>query len=184
LEMITELLDFARQRTDRDVLRREMVRFDILLAGVLETVRPLADEKDLELQIDLPDTLPPCWLDGEKIYRVYLNLVENAIKFSSQGVIRMGARPVDHEIEGTVSDQGIGIPAGQLEEIFEAFRQVDASSTRSYPGVGLGLAICRQLIELHGGRIWAESIPGRGSTFRFRVPCPPPPAAPAPDTEA
>jgi signal transduction histidine kinase len=143
----------------------------MLLENVLETVRPLLEEGALEVDLDVQEDMRPCFLDPEKIYRVYLNLVENAIKFSPRGVIRVGARVVDEEMEGSVRDQGIGIPPDMLEEVFRPFRQVDASPTRSYAGVGLGLAICRQLVELHGGRIWAESEAVGGATIRFRLPC-------------
>jgi PAS domain S-box-containing protein len=173
LEMISRLLDFARQRAGAAALRVEEVHAREILEGVAETVRPLLEEKGVELAIEVGPELDACWLDGEKIYRVYLNLVENAVKFSSGGTVRMSARISDGELEGSVTDQGIGIPPDRLEDIFHAFTQVDASSTRPYPGVGLGLAICKQLVELHGGRIWAESNVGQGSSFRFRVPCTP-----------
>ncbi len=177
LEMISRLLDFARARSGAGILRLEEVDPREILDGVSETVRPLMEGRDLALEVEVAPGVGPCWLDGEKIYRVYLNLVENAVKFSPRGTIRMTACAKSGEFEGSVVDQGIGIPGERHEEIFEAFRQVDASSTRAYPGVGLGLAICRQLIELHGGRIWVESKAGEGSAFRFRVPCLPPPAA-------
>jgi PAS domain S-box-containing protein len=173
LEMISRLLDFARQRAGAMPLRLEEVHAKEIMEGVEETVRPLLEEKGLQLEIDLDTGLDGCWLDGEKIYRVYLNLVENAIKFSTGGTIRMRAAKSAGEFEGSVTDQGIGIPGDRLEDIFHAFTQVDASSTRPYPGVGLGLAICRQLVELHGGRIWVESKIGEGSAFHFRVPCAP-----------
>ena len=114
--------------------------------------------------------LGPCFLDGEKIYRVFLNLVENAIKFSKDGKIEVEAELVGGEVEGRVGDRGIGIPEDKLTEIFEAFRQVEPSETRAYRGVGLGLAICKQLVEMHGGRIWADSRLGQGTVMRFRVP--------------
>ena len=173
LEMISRLLDFARQRAGATALRIEEVRAREILEGVAETVRPLLEEKGVQLEIEVEPGLDVCWLDGEKIYRVYLNLVENAIKFSAGGTVRMSARNSDGELEGSVTDQGIGIPGDRLEDIFHAFTQVDASSTRPYPGVGLGLAICKQLVELHGGRIWVESNVGQGSSFHFRVPCTP-----------
>ncbi|MBA3584614.1 MAG: hypothetical protein H0W36_08840, partial [Gemmatimonadetes bacterium] len=152
-----------------------------LLESVVETVRPLVEDGARNITHFVDERLEPCFLDGEKIYRVYLNLVENAIKFSNDGEIRVEAQRMGEELEGRVMDHGIGIPPDKLEEVFEAFRQVDASSTRPYQGVGLGLAICKQLIELHGGRIWVESSLGKGSAFRFRVPyrVEPPPTAPA-----
>ena len=175
LEMISRLLDFARARAGVGTLRLEEVRPREILDGVAETVRPLLEGKEVRLEVEAgPGADEACWLDGEKMYRVYLNLVENAIKFSTRGTIRASAAVADGVLEGSVADEGIGIPSERREDIFEAFTQVDASSTRSYPGVGLGLAICKQLVELHGGSIWAESEAGRGSTFRFRVPCMPP----------
>lgn len=170
LEMISRLLDFARREEGHDVLQYEKVEIRTLVEGVVRTVRPLLEEERLAIEIDIPDDLGPCWLDGDKVYRIFLNLIENAIKFSRDGTISVAVRRVDDDLEGTVVDEGIGIPPDRLVDIFHAFRQVDASATRTYQGVGLGLAICKQLVELHGGRIWAESRPGEGSAFRFRIP--------------
>jgi signal transduction histidine kinase len=171
LEMITRLLAFASQREGGDVLRPQEVAVRVLIDNVIETVRPLLEEAGLDVELDVEEDMPVCWLDPEKIYRVYLNLVENAIKFSPRGVIRVGARTMDGELEGSVTDQGVGIPPDMLEDVFQPFRQVEMGSARSYGGVGLGLAICKHLVELHGGRIWAESRRAAGTTFRFRVPC-------------
>jgi signal transduction histidine kinase len=171
LEMITRLLAFASQREGGDVLRPQEVAVPVLLDNVIETVRPLLEEAALDVELEVERDMPPCWLDPDKIYRVYLNLVENAIKFSPRGVIRVGARILDGQLEGSVTDQGVGIPPDMLEDVFQPFHQVDVGSARSYGGVGLGLAICKHLVELHGGRIWAESPRADGSTFRFRVPC-------------
>jgi signal transduction histidine kinase len=171
LKMITSLLAYASHREGDDVLRLQEVAIAMLLETVVETIRPLLEEGELEVDLDVDDDMPLCNLDPEKIYRVYLNLIENAIKYSRQGMIRVGAHVVDGELEGSVSDQGVGIPPDMLEAIFQPFRQADASPTRTYGGVGLGLAICKHLVELHGGRIWAESEPGGGATIRFRLPC-------------
>ncbi|HUP00580.1 MAG TPA: PAS domain-containing sensor histidine kinase [Gemmatimonadota bacterium] len=170
LDMISRLLDFARHEEGHAFVRYGRVDLRTLLVGVVETVRPLLEDGSRKITTQVDERIGPCYLDGEKIYRVYLNLVENAIKFSEGGEIGVGAELEGDEIEGWVVDRGIGIPPDRLEEIFDAFRQVDASSTRPYQGVGLGLAICKQLIELHGGRIWVESTAGEGSAFRFRVP--------------
>lgn len=171
LKMITSLLAYASHREGDDVLRLQEVAIAMLLETVVETIKPLLEEGELAVDLDVDDDIPLCNLDPEKIYRVYLNLIENAIKYSPQGMIRVGAHVVDGELEGSVSDQGVGIPANMLEAIFQPFRQADASPTRAYGGVGLGLAICKHLVELHGGRIWAESEPGGGATIRFRLPC-------------
>ncbi len=170
LEMISRLLDFSRHEEGYDVPRWERVDVGSVLAGIAETVRPLLDERGLTIDVSMGPDVGPLWVDGEKIYRVFLNLIDNAIKFSHRGVVRVEVRRDEDWLEARVSDEGIGIAEERLDDIFDAFRQVDASTTRPYPGVGLGLAICRQVIELHGGRIWAESAPGRGSTFRFRLP--------------
>ena len=171
LRMISRLLAYASQREGRDELKLQEVSVRMLLENVVETVRPMLEEGALEVELDVDEGLGPCRMDPEKIYRVYLNLVENAIKFSAGGVIRAGARLVDEEMEGSVTDEGVGIPPDMLEEVFRPFRQADASPTRTFGGVGLGLAICRHLVELHGGRIWAESEAGGGATIRFRLPC-------------
>jgi PAS domain S-box-containing protein len=171
LKMITSLLAYASQREGGDILRPQEVAIGMLLETVVETVRPLLEEGGLAVDMEVDPELPACSVDPEKIYRVYLNLIENAIKFSPTGVIRVGAQVVDGEMEGSVSDQGIGISPDMLEAVFQPFRQADASPTRTYGGVGLGLAICRHLVELHGGRIWAESERGGGATIRFRLPC-------------
>ena len=186
LEMISRLLDFARYEEGGDSLRLERVDPRTPIDGVVRTVTPLIEGRSIRLAVDIEEGLDPCWVDGEKIYRVYLNLVENAVKFSDHGTIRIGARRVGEEFEGFVADEGIGIPPDHLGEIFDAFRQVDASTSRVYQGVGLGLAICKQLIELHRGRIWAESTVGQGSRFCFRVPyrTADPDAAPAPEAAA
>ena len=171
LDMITRLLAFASQREGGDVLRPQEVSVPVLVDNVIETVRPMLEEAALEVELEVEEDMPPCWLDPDKIYRVYLNLVENAIKFSPRGVISVGARIEDGELEGSVTDQGVGIPPDMLEDVFQPFRQVDVGSARSYGGVGLGLAICKHLVELHGGQIWAEPARPDGTTFRFRVPC-------------
>ncbi len=170
LDMISRLLDFARHEEGYTTLRYERVDLRALVEAVVDTARPLAGDGERRIVAQVDARLGPCFLDGEKIYRIYLNLVENAIKFSKDGEIRVEADLVGGEVEGRVIDRGIGIPEEKLSEVFEAFRQVEPSETRAYPGVGLGLAICKQLVEMHGGRIWAESRPGEGTVMRFRVP--------------
>jgi signal transduction histidine kinase len=110
--------------------------------------------------------------DPERILQVLNELVSNAIKFSSPDtVIRLGTQPAsEREVCLVVEDQGRGIAPEKLEHIFDRFQQGDASDSRALGGTGLGLALCRSIVEQHGGRIWAESTPGKGSRFLFTLP--------------
>jgi len=146
-----------------------------------------------DLQLDFPSDFPPLLADEERLQAVFSNLVSNAIKYSPDGVtIRVGGRviagtpsrhplgevgtPPRHPLgeggyaEFYVSDQGIGIPVAQQARLFEPFYRVDSSLGRRTQGVGLGLFLCKAIVEGHGGHIWVESTPGKGSTFRFTLP--------------
>jgi signal transduction histidine kinase len=112
------------------------------------------------------------WADAERVLQVLHNLLSNAIKFSApEGEIRMTARSFEnHEALFEVRDHGRGIPADKLEHIFDRFQQGDASDSRALGGTGLGLTICRRIITQHGGKIWATSAPGEGTTVHFTLP--------------
>jgi len=122
----------------------------------------------------LPSSLPLVWADPRRIRQVLRNLVENAVKYSPGGGTITLAVDYKEGSEGgvqiRVSDQGLGIEAEHLDHIFDRFYQVDSASTRRVGGSGLGLAICKAIAEAHGGRIWAESQPGAGSTFYVTLP--------------
>jgi len=124
-----------------------------------------------ELQLDFPPNFPTLLGDEERLQGVLYNLVSNAIKYSPKGgKIRVGGRVWRDHVEVYVSDQGQGIPSEQQSRLFEPFYRVDSSLGRSTQGVGLGLFLSKAIIEGHGGRIWVESAPGQGSTFRFTLP--------------
>jgi signal transduction histidine kinase len=99
-----------------------------------------------------------------------LNLVGNALKFTHRGRVTVSVELKGDQLRYRVSDTGIGIPAHQIDEVFAQFRQVDATTTRDFGGTGLGLSITKNFVEMHGGRIWAESDLGEGSTFYFTIP--------------
>ncbi|HTV13623.1 MAG TPA: ATP-binding protein, partial [Acidobacteriaceae bacterium] len=131
-----------------------------------------ADKREIKLRVEgLPIRL---WIDQDRILQTLSNLVGNAIKFSPPGseILLRAQRLNATEALLSVQDRGRGIPPEKLELIFERFQQVDASDSRAMGGAGLGLAICRNIVRQHGGRIWAESVPGQGSTFYFTVPTP------------
>jgi signal transduction histidine kinase len=143
---------------------------DDLVSTVLVQVEPLAREKKLALESTLPPSLPVARGDQQRIAQVLLNLVSNAIKFTEVGGVAVQVETADDELVVAVSDTGVGIDASDQGKIFEEFQQAEALATRPKGGTGLGLSIAKHIIELHGGSIWVDSVPGEGSTFSFRVP--------------
>jgi signal transduction histidine kinase len=126
---------------------------------------------DHQLSVELPTDLPPVLSDEPYIRRVLTNLLSNAIKFSPKGgKVVVGARPEAETVTLWVKDEGIGIAPEVLDKIFDKFYQVDSGDHRGYGGTGLGLALVREIVTANGGRVWAESVPGRGSTFYVSLP--------------
>jgi signal transduction histidine kinase len=120
---------------------------------------------------EVAEGLPPLRVDPDRIRQVLLNLLTNAHEYCPERAsIRVSAQQIGAEVEISVTDDGPGIPASQLEHIFERFTRGDAGLTQRVGGTGLGLAISKSLVELHGGSIGAESVPGEGSTFRITLP--------------
>jgi PAS domain S-box-containing protein len=163
--LITELLDISRLESGRLVLRRQMVDLKALAAGVVEKVH--MEYPDLEATVAFPDDVPAVYADPDKIVQVLTNLVENACKYGSPKGLQLDAEVSEHEVAVAVHDKGEGIPETDVSKIFtKFFRRAETKPT----GSGLGLWISRGLVEAHGGRLTAESIPGEGSTFRFTLP--------------
>jgi PAS domain S-box-containing protein len=175
LRIINDILDFSRIEAGR--LELEALPFCLreTIGSALKTLARRADEKGLELLCDIQHDVPDSLVgDPSRIWQVIINLVGNSLKFTPAGEIVVSVAAVDVTrddalLQFSVLDTGIGIPSERQERIFEAFTQVDASTTRQYGGSGLGLAISARLVELMGGTIWLESEPGRGSTFSFTV---------------
>jgi signal transduction histidine kinase len=170
LRLINDVLDLSKIEAGR----MELSLTDYSVQEVVETartsLRSLAAEKGLEFVADVPPDVPPAYGDGKRITQCLTNLVGNALKFTKQGRVAISARLDGDRVVYSVADTGIGIPADQLGHIFGEFRQVDASISREFGGTGLGLSITKTFVELHGGSIWVESEPGRGSTFHFAIP--------------
>jgi two-component system phosphate regulon sensor histidine kinase PhoR len=153
-----------------------------LLEEQAHLVASRATEKGLTMEVEIPADLPDVLMDARQIARAMVLMLDNAIKFTPQGGrIALGVKahvsPDDPppgwkhgSVEVRLSDTGIGIPADKIPRIFDKFYQVDASSTRSYGGTGLGLALVKQIMDAHGTRVTVESTHGAGSTFRFRLP--------------
>jgi CheY-like chemotaxis protein len=144
----------------------------VALREVADVATPITGQKKIKLAIDCDETIPLVDADPSKVRQILYNLVSNAVKFSDQGsTVTLSARETDDGVEVSVCDKGIGIHGDDRERIFREFEQVDGSYTRREQGTGLGLALCRSLVEMHGGRIWVESEGrGLGSTFSFILP--------------
>ncbi|MFN2269859.1 MAG: GAF domain-containing protein [Anaerolineae bacterium] len=170
LSLINNLLDVVKIEAGKMEISIEEVELAPIISGVMSTAVALVKDKNVELQQDVPDDLPIIQADSRRIRQVLLNLVGNSAKFTEEGFIKVEARVKDEDVVVSVIDSGIGIPEDKLEMIFEAFTQVDASSTRRAGGTGLGLSICQSFVEMHGGRIWVESQFNKGSTFAFSLP--------------
>jgi two-component system phosphate regulon sensor histidine kinase PhoR len=168
-QMVQELLELSRIESGQVPFRMAPVAVADVVLPPVERLRPQAERFVLQLAVDLPSDLPPVLADEERIRQVVTNLVHNAIKFTpSGGEVTISAAAGEGEVIVSVRDTGVGIPADDLPRIFERFYKADQA--RSSGGTGLGLAIAKHIVQGHGGRIWAESIEGRGSTFHFALP--------------
>ena len=168
--LINDILDFSRLK-NRDIhLNKRPVDIRTLTDTVLTVSRRLAAGKPVELENRIPEDISPVLGDEDRLHQILYNLIGNAVKFTERGEIRVSAVQKDSTVEITVSDTGVGIPKNRLEDIFKSFEQVDSSDARAFGGTGLGLSITKHLVELHGGRITAESGMNRGATFRFTLP--------------
>jgi signal transduction histidine kinase len=168
--LISDVLDLAKIEAGHMELSCAEYLVPEVVESVATTVRPLAEGKGLRLVVEMEPGLPEGYGDAQRIKQALLNLAGNAVKFTEAGEIRIRACRQEAAFLFEVVDTGIGVPGEVLEQIFEPFRQADASVTRAHGGVGLGLSIAKRFVEMHGGRIWAESAPGRGSLFAFSLP--------------
>jgi signal transduction histidine kinase len=163
-ELIKGLLEYSR--AGRGELRSDPVDCERVVSEVLDVLAGAIEEAGATVTVG---TLPVIRGDRRNLAQVFQNLIGNAVKFSDgDPQVEVSARRVDESWWFAVSDNGIGMDAAEAEEIFEPFHRLHGEG--AYPGTGIGLAVCERIVEHHGGRIWAESEPGRGSTFRFTVP--------------
>ncbi|MDZ7372608.1 MAG: ATP-binding protein [candidate division KSB1 bacterium] len=170
LELVNEILDLAKIQSHQLKLLLEPCTPRDVIEPVAGTIRPLVQEKGLELRIGPCEERPLILCDLQRVYQVLLNLAGNAVKFTERGYVELGAIPRDHYVEFYVKDTGSGIPKDKQEVIFRQFVQLDGSISRRQGGLGIGLSLSKQLVELHGGEIGVESQEGVGSRFYFTIP--------------
>lgn len=175
LQIINDILDFSKIEANRAELKSEPFSVAEILDSVRDLLQDKSREKGLSLTFSVADDVPPTLAgDAMRITQICINLCANALKFTEQGGVSVRVEVEEKRSDGLllrfdVADTGIGISSEDQAAVFDSFVQVDGSATRRYEGTGLGLAICRKLAELMGGRIWLESVPGKGSTFSFTV---------------
>ncbi|MEB3884870.1 ATP-binding protein [Lyngbya sp. CCY1209] len=169
--LVNDILDFSKLRHRTIELQqkplglREMVEIVVILS------KPLIRHKEIRVFNEIPADLPAVYADENRLQQILYNLIGNAIKFTEAGTVKIAASVAGGDaIAVAVSDTGIGIPEDKRDRIFESFEQGDGSTARQYGGTGLGLAVTKQLVELHHGQIWVDSVLGEGSTFTFTLP--------------
>jgi len=170
LELINDLLDLSRIEAGKIVLSYKTFTISELLDEVIPGMEQLAREKGLTLTHSVAPNLGNLYADKGKIKQVLINMLGNAVKFTEEGSVKLSVTETDSDFIFSVTDTGMGIKKEDLGAIFDSFKQVGPAQIAGYEGTGLGLAISKQFIEMQGGKIWAESEPGKGSTFTFTLP--------------
>ncbi|MBV6624844.1 MAG: response regulator [Rivularia sp. (in: Bacteria)] len=170
LELVNDILDFAKLKNQGLQLQQKAVGIYSLVDVVLTFSQSLVGKKELQLINSVPNNLPLAYADEQRLEQILFNIIGNSIKFTESGKVEVTAFEEKGKLTVTISDTGIGIPPEKHDKIFESFEQADGSTSREYGGTGLGLAVTKQLVELHGGTIWVDSEVAKGSSFSFTLP--------------
>ncbi|GAA3117999.1 SpoIIE family protein phosphatase [Streptomyces rameus] len=169
-KLVNTLLDFSRIEAGRMQARYEPVDLAVVTAELASVFRSAVEKAGLAFEVDCPDMDEPVYVDRGLWEKVVLNLLSNALKFTFDGAVRVSVRGEDTQAVVTVADSGIGVPEAEMPRLFERFHRIENARSRSNEGSGIGLALVRELVGLHGGTITAESTEGAGTTFTIRLP--------------
>lgn len=170
-EMVNNILEVHKMEDGSMELQKDISNLQTIITNAVRQVEMSAKQKNISITTDLPESLPPVFVDHTKIIRLFANILSNGIKYTpEQGNMHIFVKVQDDEILTGISDTGKGIPTEYLETIFDRFAQIDRKKQGKAASVGLGLYFCKLVVESHGGKIWAESEPGKGSTFFFTFP--------------
>ena len=170
LNQIDSLLEFSKIEAGKMEVHVEPVKVNEVIQGAISTIEPTLNGANVRIIREIASDLPVLNTDREKLRQIVLNLLDNAVKFTERGEIKIAASQQNGSFQLVVSDTGIGIPKEELNKIFEEFHRGDSSSTKNYRGTGLGLAIVKQFVNLLGGEVAVESEVGKGSVFTVTLP--------------
>lgn len=167
--LLSNLLELSRAQSERLLLHRESISIEALVQDVVDRMKQ--QSSDHEFIISVPLKLPRIYADPVRLEHILRNLLDNAVKYSPKdSQITVYIKPEKENLVVAVKDQGIGISLHDQEKLFKPFERLGLSQTSTVKGIGLGLLVCKRLVEAHGGRVWAESDPGHGATFLFTLP--------------
>jgi len=169
--LIDDILDLSKLEAGKMQMKMRPVNVEDIIRETVQATASIADAKNIRMTFAVNDSIPPVHADWDRVFQVLFNLIGNAIKFNQPGGrIEIQVSHASDEVTVSVADTGIGMKEEDLTQIFDKFHQVDSSDAREKGGIGLGLAISSEIIRYHGGRIWATSVAGEGSTFYFTLP--------------
>ena len=169
-KIVDDLLDISKIEAGRVKLRKDKADLISVVQGALDTFKPVIQKKGLELKTSLPGSSLECFIDSDRITQVLNNLIGNALKFTENGHIEIKVNENGSDIECEISDTGRGISAEDLPKVFDKFQQFGSAMSAEYKGTGLGLSISKEIIQLHDGKIFVDSIAEEGTTFSFVIP--------------
>jgi hypothetical protein len=171
LEIINDILDISKVEAGKMELTPETFRIGGVLKELFNTLEPFAMKKNIELLLVMPDENIKVYADRLKTKQILYNLLSNAIKFTpNEGKVGVEVHATPEDVRISVFDTGIGISDEDIDKLFEPFKQLDSATAREYQGTGLGLTLVKKFVEMHGGKIWVESKPEKGSSFTFTIP--------------
>ncbi|MBN2283821.1 MAG: transporter substrate-binding domain-containing protein [Deltaproteobacteria bacterium] len=170
LDLINDILDISKIEAGELEVSRETFDMRAAVTQVVDSLTPMAEQKGLSLSAEIAPDIGMLTSDERRVRQVLINLVNNAIKFTERGGVRINCRTSDSRVEVEVTDSGIGIKGEDMGRLFKPFQQLDSGLSRRYEGTGLGLSVCKRVLDMLGGTIQVKSIFGEGSTFTFTVP--------------
>lgn len=169
-DLINDVLDISKMEAGKIEWEMKLLSMDTVVKRAISTTSYFFEQNNLKLIKDIENGLPLIMGDEDRLIQVVINLISNAVKFTEKGSITCRVKNINNEIIVNIIDTGIGISEVDKESIFEKFKQISDTYTHNQRGTGLGLSICRQIVLHHGGRIWVESVLGKGSNFTFAIP--------------